>query len=118
MTEHQNGKSLQLFGLFELDDAGTILYSRPCESGEPRENGHSIVGQNFFEEMGPIENGHFLRRHFKNFLESKRSVDSFIFQGFYARAPVKAKILMTRGHETHHNPPAGIVIMDIKRHIS
>jgi hypothetical protein len=115
MTATTGGKYLQLFGLFELDDAGTILYSRPSENGEPRENGRSIVGQNFFEEMGPIENGDFLRQHFRNFLESKRSMDSFLFEGSYAETPLRARILMTRGHETHHDPPAGIVIMDIKK---
>jgi hypothetical protein len=97
---------MQIFGLYELDDAGTVLYSRPNEYAG-RDASRSIIGQNFFEEMG--ETGSF-RREFKNFIHSHRPVGSFLFDG----GPVKAKVSLTRGHETHDAAAGGIVIMVIR----
>jgi hypothetical protein len=110
-------KYLQLFGLFELDDAGTILYSRPGENGG-QQDGHSVVGKNFFDELGGIDNDDLLRRHFRKFLESNRPVDSFIFDGVFSETPVRAKVLMARGYEAREDSASGIVIMDIKKHTS
>lgn len=114
--DNTSGRSSHLFGLFELDNAGTILYSRPSENGDPQQDGHSVVGRNFFEEIGTIDNEDFLRRHFKNFLDSNRSVDSFVFEGGFSETPLKVKVLMTRGHETGQDSDSRIVILDIKRH--
>lgn len=104
----------QIFGIYELDNAGTILYSRPYETPPPSVARPSIVGQNFFDEVTDGENAECLRRHFKTFLSSRRSVDSFVFED---AVRVKTRVLMTRGHETQeHDPAAGIVIIDIKKY--
>lgn len=116
MNISPDGITLHLFGLYELDRAGTVLYARPYENGA--DNGTRLtVGQNIFEEMDLLGNGGFLKRSVKNFLESKRALDSFNFEFFYEAAPVKARVVITKGHERQEDAPAGIVIMDIKRHI-
>lgn len=117
MTLNSHDESFHLFGFFELDKNGTVSYQRSSENGGSENGGRSLIGQNFFDEIGVPENGDILKRRFKSFIESGRSVDSFDFNCLYEKAPVKAKVLMTKGHETHDSAPAGIVIMNIKREI-
>jgi hypothetical protein len=107
----------QIFGIYELDTAGTILYLRPHENNPPMAADRSIVGRNFFEAIEVSENAGWVRDHIKNFMSGQVSVDSFIFEGFDETAPVKTRILMTRGHETRDDALCAIVIMDIKKHI-
>ena len=104
MTEH-------FFGIYELDSAGTILYSRSHEDAQPPP---SIVGTNFFEEIEPFENADRLRSGIKSFMSGRQSVGSFFFEGIFEESRIKAKILLTRGHETQDDSVSGIVIMDIK----
>ncbi len=52
----------ELLGLFELDEAGTVLYSRIEPDGEPRVAGPDVSGRNFYEEVAPFDNvAEFLR---------------------------------------------------------
>jgi len=102
----------QIFGLYELDAAGTILYSLPHNGARPQP---SMVGSNFFEEIDAIENAERLRSGIKSFIRSNRSVGSFTFESGFHDGGIKAKVLLTRGHETQNDSVAGIVIMDIKR---
>ena len=118
MTLSSHDDAVRLFGFFELDKNGTVLYQRSSENREPTAGPERpAIGQNFFEEIGFLGSGDLLKRRFKNFLDSGRSVDSFDFECLYEKSPVKAKVLMTKGHERHDNAPAGIVIMNIIRHI-
>jgi len=106
----------QLFGIYELDNFGTVLYSRRrSDETEPPTVGSTMVGHNFFEKIGQNEDVEELRRHFKSFLSSQRPVESFIFEGKFNDTSIKARVLMTRGHETVNDSASSIVIMDIKQ---
>jgi hypothetical protein len=105
----------ETFGLFELSDEGTVLYSRPAQRDQPREDEQDIVGRDFFYEVAQFANTEDLRRHFRRFLTSTRPADSFGFECMYQEGTVKTKITMTRGHETENQHTANIVIMDIKQ---
>lgn len=104
----------ETFGLFELSDEGTVLYSRTGRSDRPSEPVQSMVGRDFFRDVAQFANTEDLRRHFRSFLISSRSADSFGFECLYQERSIKTKITMTRGHETENEQKAGIVIMDIK----
>jgi hypothetical protein len=102
--------SNEIFGLFELDDAGNVRYSRSHTGGDLR----SMIGQNFFE-LFDTENGHGLRRHFRRFIESHEAANSFTFDCQYNEAVVRAKVVMTRAFQTDDYPPESIVMLDIRR---
>jgi hypothetical protein len=106
-----------IFGIYELDHAGTILYLRPYYDNTARPAEHSYIGKNFFEALEGSERSDQVRQHIRNFIRSRRSVDSFVFEGFDETSPVKTKILMTRGREMQGDAPEAIVIMDIKKHV-
>ena len=102
--------SNEIFGLFELDDAGNVRYSRSHTGGDLR----SMIGQNFFD-LFDIQNSHDLRRHFKQFIDSHDAAKSFEFDCSHDETIVKAKVVMTRAFQTDDFPPESIVMLDIRQ---
>ena len=104
-----------LFGLYELSDDGTVLYSRARSEEGLREPAQDLIGQDFFRDIAPFENTDDLRRHFRRFITSDRPVDTFIFDCLIRSEVVRAKIYMTRAYEHDRDHNEGIVIMDIRK---
>ena len=46
----------KLFGLFELDADGKIIYSRDFSKLGFAATNTGVIGRNFFDEVAPIEN--------------------------------------------------------------
>jgi len=107
-------ESDKIFGLFELDDSGVVRYSRPNRPAQTAGMETSLVGHNFFEEIG-FENSSDLRRHFKRFVDSRQAADSFTFDCLFDSEIVTARVMMTRAYETEYCPPSEIVMMDIRK---
>ncbi|HEY2866887.1 MAG TPA: hypothetical protein VGJ02_07335 [Pyrinomonadaceae bacterium] len=99
------------FGFFELDDNGTVRYSR-TRIGEPDQEG-SLVGQNFFEMAG-FTNCQDLRRHFRRFVQNDQAAESFVFDCFFDQAVARTKVTLTRAFQTNDFPPEKIVMLDIR----
>lgn len=104
-----------VFGLYELSDNGTILYSRPRYEDGLREADQACVGQDFFRDIFPCRNADVLRGHFRRFLTEERPVDTFVFDGLFDREVIRTKIFMTRAYESDPDHAGRIVIMDIRR---
>jgi hypothetical protein len=113
--ETANGLNSEVFGLYELADDGTILYSRPRSVDGLHEPAHGVVGRDFFRDVFRCQNIEDLRRHFRRFITEDRPVDTFVFDGLFEEEIVRAKIFMTRAYENDHEHAGGIVIMDIRR---
>jgi hypothetical protein len=109
------GEGTEVFGLYELANDGTILYSRPRSSNGMDDPEQRIVGRDFFREMFPCQNMEDLRRHFRRFITGDQSVDTFVFDYIFEQEIVRAKIFMTRAHENDHDHAGEIVIMDISQ---
>ena len=60
----------ELLGLFELDDAGKVLYCRMDSAGEPSGTSQDIVGHNFYNEVAHFENVDEFRRCVTEFTRS------------------------------------------------
>ena len=52
----------ELFGLFEIDKAGTVLYSRVEPDGDHGGAPPDVSGRNFFAEVAAFENAEELRQ--------------------------------------------------------
>jgi len=104
-----------MFGLYELDGEGNVLYSRMYDRKDLGGSNGRAVGQNFFQDVAEFENRDALRQHFRRFLASTNPADSFRFECLFGGCSVPAKIFMTRGHESDYEHTSGIVIMDIRR---
>jgi hypothetical protein len=113
--EAQNGGNAEVFGLYELANDGTILYSRVRNDSGLHDAEPAFIGQDFFRDIFLCQNIDDLRRHFRRFITGDRPVDSFVFDCLFEREIVRAKIFMTRAYENDYDHAGGIVIMDIRR---
>ena len=102
-----------VFGLYELSNDGTVLYSR-ARSDNHTADAKPVVGRDFFYEIFDCKNMEDLRRHFRSFITTDRSADSFIFDCFFEREVIRTKIFMTRAYENDQDHSNGIVILDIR----
>jgi hypothetical protein len=99
---------VQTFWLFELDDDGTVIYSRPHVADT------ELEGHNFFDECLGFEDIPRYRQHFYSFIKSKKAAASFIWRCSSARGSVDTRVLMTRAFQTGSYPPTGVVMMEIR----
>lgn len=101
-------------GLFELNNDGTVLYSRFRRNNELLNAERDLVGQNFFDEIAVFENARELRRIFNNFVKSNKFTDNFIFDCRFPEETVRVRVMMVRAFENKYPNPSDIVILDIR----
>jgi len=115
MIETAYAEGTKVFGLFELDDSGNVLYSRAHQPERRYSDSASSVGLDFFREVATFENRDDLRNHFRRFIASRNPADNFRFDCLFGEQTVTTRISMIRGHEGDAGHTSGIVIMDIRR---
>lgn len=96
------------YWLFELEDDGTVIYSRPHLDDT------GLEGHNFFDESLGFEDIPKYRQHFYSFIKSKKAAASFIWRCTSAEGSMDTKVLMTRAFQTGSYPPTGVVMMEIR----
>jgi len=101
-----------ILGFFELDDSGTVRYSRTSIPQGEDGKGH-LLGQDFFE-LAPLNNRDELKRLFRRFIDSRQAEDSFPFDCFIDEQAVRTKVTFTRAFETDLFPPESIVMLSIR----
>jgi photoactive yellow protein len=91
------------FGLFELDEAGTIVqYSPPTEEAR---NGsqNGIVGSDFFKDVAPMHELKDLKSRFLRFMTFGDSVERFSMSFPVERSVVKVQIILARIFENSND---------------
>jgi photoactive yellow protein len=84
------------YGLFELDEAGTVVhYSPPTEKNK---NGlpDGVVGRNFFREIAPLPELHALKSRFLSFMAFGDSVERFSVSFAHGQEVIKIQIALAR----------------------
>jgi hypothetical protein len=115
-TEHtiSGSKSTRdAFWLFELEDDGTVIYSRP-HLAEFGDGSDALEVHNFFDETFGFENIAEYRQNFRSFVKSNKAVASFVWRRSSAGESVDTKVLMTRVFQTGACPPTCVVMMEIR----
>jgi hypothetical protein len=115
MNSGKNLTSGEFAGIYELDTAGTVLYTRFARGDEPFEKRADLIGQNFFEEVAGFENVWDFQRRFKNFVGSRQSAENFLFECRFTDEIVPVRVMMMRARETKETETADIVIIDIRK---
>ena len=100
----------QVSWVFELEDDGTVIYSRSPFFNTSDE----IAGHNFFDEGLGFEDISRCRNHFQSFIKSNKAAASFIWRCTSAGESQDTKVLMTRAFQTGSYPPTGVVMMEIR----
>jgi DNA polymerase II large subunit len=106
----------ELLGLFELDDAGKVLYYRKDLAGEP-DGGSSmdIVGHNFYNEVARFENVEEFRRFVTEFTRSATAADSFNFECRYDGSAHRVKVLLARICESVNRNKTKSILVYLKQ---
>ncbi len=104
--------STDLYGLYDLGDDGTILYShdgtsRPSTRPE-------LVGRNFFEDVSGFADFPDFRLQFYSFVRSRKAVDSFTLDSNSGSARCKTKVHMARAFENDNYSPHERVMLVIR----
>jgi hypothetical protein len=85
----------ELFGLFELDAVGTVLYYR-IDPADPGAASPNAAGHNFYDEVVPFQNVEEFRDCVTQFTQGAMPADSFDFDCRYEDTAHPVKVLMAR----------------------
>jgi hypothetical protein len=106
----------ELFGLFELDAVGKVLYHRIEPGGD--ETGVAspdVTGHNFYEEVASFENVEEFRHRVTQFTSGASPADSFSFDCRYEDHAQPVKVLLARIRERVHHERTKSVLVHIRQ---
>ena len=106
----------KLFGLVELDAAGTVLYSRFESDGAlPAGSAPDNTGRNFYTEVVPFSNVVEFRSQLDRFSRGSQPALSFVFTCDYEDGPLQVKVLLARIRERPQADETKSVLVHIRR---
>ena len=106
----------KLFGLVELDAAGTVLYTRFESDGAPPSGGApDHTGRNFYTEVAPFRNVSEFRSEVERFSRGSQPAYSIDFTCDYEDGPVLARVLFARIRERSQADETKSVLVHIRR---
>lgn len=107
--------SAEIFGLFELDLAGTVMYSKIDPENSSGRLPPNLIGLNFFDEIAPFQNSEEIRRRFRYLAQSSDSADQFTMIYQADEKSLKAKVMLTQINEREFNGNQKFIIVDIRK---
>jgi hypothetical protein len=105
----------ELFGLFELDTTGIVLYHRIDPMTEPCTSSPNVAGRNFFDDVAPFENREEFRRCVNQFTRGERFADSFDFKCCYNGSAEQVRVLLARIPEATNPNKTKAILVHIRR---
>jgi hypothetical protein len=85
-----------LFGLLELDAAGTVLYSGIETEGDRDASPSDMTGHNFYSEVAPFLNVEEFHQRLDIFARSSEQAYCFLFNCDYEDGAVPVRVLLAR----------------------
>ena len=104
----------ELLGLFELDDAGKVLYYRMDSAGMSPD----MTGHNFYDEVASFKNVEEFRRCVTDFTRGAKVADSFYFDCHYDRSDHPIRVLLARIRESVNRNNTKSVLVHIRRGVT
>ena len=110
------GQTGKLFGLFELDAAGTVLYTRlEREGGAAPGGAPDYTGRNFYTEVAPFRNVVEFRSRVDGFSRGSQPAHSMDFTCDYEDGPLLVRVLLARMREHSQTDVTKSVLVHIRR---
>lgn len=100
----------RLYGLVELDAAGTVLYTRFESDGA-----HDCAGLNFYTQVAPFKNIADFKRRLDDFTRGSQPAHSMDFTCDYEDGPVLVRVLFARIRERSQADVTKSVLVHIRR---
>ncbi|MFL6334731.1 MAG: hypothetical protein ACJ754_15580 [Pyrinomonadaceae bacterium] len=106
----------KLFGLVELDAAGTVLYTRFEPSVAPPDGGATNgIGLNFYTEVAPFRNVVEFRELLEGFSRGSQPAHSVDFTCDYEDGPLPVRVLLARIRERTSADVTKSILVHIRR---
>lgn len=105
----------EIFGLFELDAAGTVMYSRIDPNSSNVSPLTDLIGRNFFDDIAASEEIAELRRRFRFFAKGTDAAEKFTFTYLSEQQPVNVKVLLTQVSQRDYDRQKKMIIVDIRK---
>lgn len=106
----------KLFGLFEIDAAGTVLYTRVEPDGaHPSGPAPDYTGQNFYTEVAPFRNVAEFRKRIDDFKRGSQPAHTLDFNCDYEDGPLLVRVLLARIRERTQSDATRSVLVHIRR---
>ena len=110
-----DNKTAEVFGLFELNTAGMVLYSRIDAQDSSIGSQTNLIGLNFFDEVAVYEAASELRRRFRYFANGNDPAEKFTLTYLSEQEPVEVKVLLTQISHREYNEKEKLIILDIRK---
>ena len=104
----------ELLGLFELDNAGKVLYYRM----ESPVTSPDMTGRNFYDDVAPFENVEEFRQCVTDFTRGAKAADSFDFDCHYDGSDHPVRVLLARICERVNRNNTKSVLVHIRQGVT
>ncbi len=106
----------KFYGLLELDDAGTVLYSRVEPDGPgASQPSPDLTGRNFYTEVAPFGNVGEFRQQLELFRRGQQPASSIDFTFQYDDGPLMVRILLARIRERSEQNSTKSILVHIRK---
>jgi hypothetical protein len=105
----------KLYGLIEIDQAGTVLYTRFEGDGAASFAALNTTGRNFYTEVAPFRNVGEFRRQLESFLRGTQPAHSIDFTFDYDDGPLPGRVLLARISERAERDVTKSILVHIRR---
>lgn len=105
----------KLFGLLELDAAGTVLYSGIETEGGPDVSPSDVTGHNFYSEVAPFLNVEEFHQRLDTFDRGSEQANSFVFNCDYEDGSVPVRVLLARTRERSNGDHTQSLLVHIRK---
>lgn len=107
--------SQNLFGVYEMDAAGTVFYHKAIAGNRADESVPSLIGHNFFDEIGVFQNVKEFQQRFKYFVNNSHPADGFNFDFQLPEKVLGIRVRLVRVRETQDDQTSNLIIVDIRK---
>ena len=106
----------RLYGLVELDQAGTVLYTRfEADGAPPGARAPDYTGLNYFTEVATFSNAVEFRNQLDRFSRGSQPALSMDFTCEYEDGPVSVRVLLARIRERSQSDLTKSILVHIRR---
>lgn len=105
----------KLYGLIEIDPAGTVLYTRFEGEGAAYYSARDCTGRDFYAEVAPFRNAVEFRQRLDDFRRGPQAAHSMDFTCEYADGPLAVRVLLARIRERSEYDVTKSILVHIRK---
>lgn len=105
----------KMYGLVELDQAGTVLYTRFEGDGAATFSARDFTGLNFYTQVAPFQNVGEFRQRLDDFNKGTQPAHTMDFTCDYVDGPVPVRVLLTRIRERSLHDVTKSILVHFRR---